>query len=678
MTDSQSGDSTEGTSPEARKRAPGWLNRTVVGIGLASLFSDVGHEMATAAMPALLASLGSSSLLLGLIEGVSDGVSSFAKLYSGLYSDRLRRRKPLAVVGYFLTASGMASFALATRGWHVLVGRVVGWLGRGARSPVRNVLLTEATTKETYGRAFGLERAMDSAGAVLGPLIALGVVAHSDFRSVFGYTFIPGIVAALLVATLVRERPHEPQPHARLSTGIRALPPPFRRFLLGVGIAGLGDFSKTLLILWATKAWTAEYGYRRGAALAMGFYVGYNLVYTFSCYLAGTLADRLPKSRVLASGYALAAIPAIALLFPGASLAKFVVVFGVSGLYMGIWETVEGSTAAVFLPSQVRGVGFGALATVNGIGDLLSSVVVGALWAYSPVAAMSTVLATSLVGALIIGTSYSDRSEGHKAKTPVRDLSVYGTTHVGRVRDSNEDTFVVYDIEMGASPASSGHTELSTGGPGVLVMVCDGMGGAAAGEVAAGIASQMVCRTLFENRANPDLVAALEAANQAIYQQSRAESEERGMGTTATAALVRDGHLLVAQVGDSRAYLFRGNDLERLTRDQSLAMAMVESGTLSPAEVDNFPHGNVILQALGVQETVTPVLTRLDLKDQDIILLCSDGLHGYVKEEQIRSALRGADKLSERAMALIQLALDAGAPDNVTVILARWCKRPKS
>ncbi len=391
--------------------------------------------MATTAMPALLAALGSSSLLLGVIEGVSDGASSFAKLYSGLYSDRLRRRKPLAVIGYFLTASGMASFALATRGWHVLVGRVVGWLGRGARTPVRNVLLTEATTKETYGRAFGLERAMDSAGAVIGPLIALGIVAHAGVRSVFGFTFIPGILAALLIATLVRERPHEPQPRARLSTGIRALPAPFRRFLVGVGIAVLGDFSKTLLILWATQAWASEYGYARAAALAMSFYVGYNVVYTISCYLAGLFADRLPKNRVLAGGYALAAIPALALIFPGVSVTKFAIIFGISGLYMGVWETVESSTAAVFLPASIRGVGFGALATVNGVGDLVSSVAVGALWAYSPIGAMSTVVLTSIVGALIIGTSRSVPSAPQEAKAgepkPSSNLSVFGMTHSG-------------------------------------------------------------------------------------------------------------------------------------------------------------------------------------------------------------------------------------------------------
>lgn len=382
-----------------------WLNRTVLGVGLASLFSDIGHEMATTAMPVLLASLGASSAVLGLIEGLADGVSSFAKLISGVYSDRLRKRKPLAVVGYFVTASGMASFALATQWWHVLLGRVGGWLGRGARTPVRNVLLVEATTPETYGRAFGLERAMDSAGAIFGPILALGLTTAIGLRPMFALTIVPGIIAALLIAFLVREKHHEPQPEHTLWKGVKALPKDFRKYLVGVGIAGIGDFSNTLLILWATQMWTARFGGARAAVLAMSFYIGYNVVYTISCYVSGMLADRFAKNWVLAIGYSVAVVPAIALMWPGASFVKFAVVFAFSGLYMGVWETVENSTAATLLPAQIRGVGFGVLASVNGVGDFISSVAVGALWVISPVWAMSFVIVTSLGGAAIIAST---------------------------------------------------------------------------------------------------------------------------------------------------------------------------------------------------------------------------------------------------------------------------------
>jgi predicted MFS family arabinose efflux permease len=394
-----------GSSPAPAAKRAGWLNRTVFGIGLASLLSDVGHEMATAAMPILLASLGASSAALGLIEGLADGLSSFVKLFSGLYSDRLEKRKPLAVIGYFVTASGMASFALATRWWHILLGRVGGWIGRGARTPVRNVLLTEATTPETYGRAFGLERSMDSAGAVLGPILALVLVASVGLRWTFALTLVPGVLAALFIWVLVREKPHPPKPQLTLKSGLRSLEPAFRRYLVGVGIAGLGDFSNTLLILWATEAWTARYGLGRAARLAMLFYVGYNVVYTISCYVSGALADRFPKRWVLAIGYATAVIPAVALLWPGASLLKFAIVFGFSGLYMGVWETLESTTAATLLPGATRGVGFGVLATVNGLGDLVSSALVGLLWVISPAAAMSLVIVTSLAGAAVIATT---------------------------------------------------------------------------------------------------------------------------------------------------------------------------------------------------------------------------------------------------------------------------------
>ena len=380
----------------------GWMNSTILGIGLASLLSDIGHEMATTVMPALLASLGVGSAVLGLIEGLSDAAASFAKLGSGLYSDRLARRKPLAVVGYFVTASAMASFALATSWWHVLLGRVVGWLGRGVRSPVRSTLMTEATTEETYGRAFGFERAMDSVGAVIGPALSIVLVAAIGLRPTLALTLIPGIGAALVIVFLVRERPHAAQPQLRLWSGMRDLPPDFRRYLIGVGIAGLGDFSNTLLILWATQAWTPRLGAAAAAQLAMGFYIGYNVVYTISCYVSGNLADRYSKKWVLAIGYSLAVVPALALSLAGDSIAMFAVAFAFSGVYMGVWETLESSTAATLLPERRRGVGFGVLATVNGIGDFASSTIVGVLWAVAPAAAMSFVAVASLLGSAVI------------------------------------------------------------------------------------------------------------------------------------------------------------------------------------------------------------------------------------------------------------------------------------
>src|SRR5580692_7272128 len=199
----------------AARSSPRWLNRTVLGIGLASLFSDWSHEIATTVLPAFLATLGVAAAWLGLIEGVSDGLSSFAKMFSGYYTDRLQRRKPIAVIGYLVTALGTASFGLATSAWHVLLARSLAWLGRGVRTPVRKALLAGSVTSETYGRAFGFERMMDTIGAIVGPASAflLLQVFHHHYPALFAVTLIPGLTAAALMAFFVRENERRPVSH---------------------------------------------------------------------------------------------------------------------------------------------------------------------------------------------------------------------------------------------------------------------------------------------------------------------------------------------------------------------------------------------------------------------------------------------------------------------------------
>jgi len=192
-----------------------WLNRTVLGVGLASLFSDWSHEIATAVLPTFLATMGVAAAWLGIIEGVSDGLSSFAKMASGYYTDKLQRRKPIAVLGYLVTAVGTASFALATAAWHILIARAVAWLGRGVRTPVRKALLAAAVTPETYGRAFGFERMMDTVGAIVGPASAFLLLQtfHHHFPPLFAVTLIPSLIAAGLIAFLVKEKERKPVAH---------------------------------------------------------------------------------------------------------------------------------------------------------------------------------------------------------------------------------------------------------------------------------------------------------------------------------------------------------------------------------------------------------------------------------------------------------------------------------
>src|SRR5437016_734858 len=203
-------------NPSTEKHASvRWLNRTVLGIGLASLFSDWSHEIATTVLPAFLATMGVAAAWLGIIEGVSDGLSSFAKMASGYYTDKLQRRKPIAVLGYLVTAFGTASFGFASAAWHILVGRACAWLGRGVRTPVRKALLAGSVTRETYGRAFGFERMMDTMGAIVGPASAFFLLQafNHHYPTLFAVTLIPSLIAAALIAFAVKEKLRTPVQH---------------------------------------------------------------------------------------------------------------------------------------------------------------------------------------------------------------------------------------------------------------------------------------------------------------------------------------------------------------------------------------------------------------------------------------------------------------------------------
>lgn len=367
----------------AHPRQIPWCNRTVLGIGLASLLSDWSHEIATTILPIFLAGLGVSAAWLGLIEGVSDGVSSFAKMGSGYFTDHVRRRKPIAVIGYLATAIGTAAIGLATEAWHVLFARTTAWLGRGVRTPVRKALLAASVDPSAYGRAFGFERMMDTLGAILGPataLLLLHLTAHHAPTALL-FTLIPGLAAAAAIALFVKERGRPQVPHLSFGARLTALPGAFRRLLLAVGVFGAGDFSHTLLILLATQELAATHGAEKAALWATALYIFRNLLNAVFAYLAGWLADRFDKRRILSAGYALAAVMGLLLTFAPLTLPVLVAVFALGGIYVAVEEALEDALAAELVDHAHHGMGFGALATVNGVGDFVSSAVVGLLWA---------------------------------------------------------------------------------------------------------------------------------------------------------------------------------------------------------------------------------------------------------------------------------------------------------
>jgi len=382
-----------------------WLNRTVLGIGLASLFSDWSHEMATTVMPAFLATMGVAPVWLGIIEGVSDGLSSFAKMASGYYTDKLQSRKPIAIVGYLITALGTASFGLATAAWHVLIARACAWLGRGVRTPVRKALLASSVTKETYGRAFGFERMMDTLGAIAGPATAFVLLQALNYRysRLFAFTLIPSLIAAALIAFLVKEKERKPVPHISFGARLRMLPSAYRRMLAGVGLFGLGAFAHTLLILLATQKLTPALGATKAAGIAVGLYILHNVFYASFAFIGGWLGDRFPKNRLLAIGYLMSAAMSLCIVALPASLGTLALIFVLGGTNVALEETLEDSLCAELVGEAHHGVAFGAMATVNGIGDFLSSIMVGALWtAFGTAVAFSYSAALSVAGATLI------------------------------------------------------------------------------------------------------------------------------------------------------------------------------------------------------------------------------------------------------------------------------------
>jgi serine/threonine protein phosphatase PrpC len=258
-------------------------------------------------------------------------------------------------------------------------------------------------------------------------------------------------------------------------------------------------------------------------------------------------------------------------------------------------------------------------------------------------------------------------------------IEVFGKTDVGLIREHNEDNFLVADVN-GATRVSDGRPPFTfkLGPKGGLLLVCDGMGGAAAGEVAAQMAADAIYDALTSAEPQPRdgfarlMRRAVQRANERIFIQSRDNQSERGMGTTCTVAGLVDDTLVVAQIGDSRCYVLRDGKLAQVTKDQSLAWQLIEAGAMTPDEAKAFEHANIILQALGVQENVEVVLSQVALRKGDVALLCSDGLHGPVTDEEILSVMVTEPDLQKVGEALIQKALDRDGPDNITVALARF------
>jgi serine/threonine protein phosphatase PrpC len=261
-------------------------------------------------------------------------------------------------------------------------------------------------------------------------------------------------------------------------------------------------------------------------------------------------------------------------------------------------------------------------------------------------------------------------------------VEVFAKTDLGRSREHNEDRFLVADLTRKTASLQPHVRQHDIGERGTLFVVADGMGGAAAGELASQMATDTIYAHLLkawheEDEATPQRFAyrlkeAVEVANSSIHAHAKAHPEVRGMGTTTTAAGVLQDHLYLTQVGDSRAYLVRGGEAFQLTKDQSLMQRLVEAGELTEEEASRSERKNIILQALGPDPKVKVDLTHQEVRRGDILVLCSDGLTGQVRKDEIARIVSAAADLSTACDQLVALANDRGGPDNITVVIARF------
>jgi len=357
------------------------IPRGVWVLGLVSLCMDLSSEMIHSLLPVFLVSaLGASKVALGLIEGLAEGAASFAKVFSGVLSDRFGRRKPLVVGGYGLAALAKPLFPLAASAMWVFVARFVDRIGKGIRGAPRDALVADLTPPHVRGAAYGLRQALDTAGALAGPLVAIVLMAAlaDEFRAVFWIAAVPALVAVALLVLFVREPSEHAQRAARRELPhwkeVAKLGGAFW-FVVTIGAAfSLARFSEAFLVLRASDAglthtWTP-------LALAV-----MNATYVASAYPFGKLSDRLDRVWLLAGGLAVL-IASDAVLALGQHVVVILAGVAMWGVHMGLTQGLLSAMVADAAPQSLRGSAFGVFHFVSGIATLLASLLAGGLWTW--------------------------------------------------------------------------------------------------------------------------------------------------------------------------------------------------------------------------------------------------------------------------------------------------------
>ncbi len=352
------------------------FNKIVTVAGLVSFFMDISSEMIYPLVPLFLANvLGVNKSVIGLIEGIAESTASLLKVFSGWFSDRIGNRKWLMAAGYGISTLSRPFVALATGWQHVMGSRFIDRFGKGIRTAPRDALIAESADRTHLGRAFGLHRAMDTMGAVVGPALAfffLGLFSN-DYRTVFWLSMIPGVVAVLLIIFLITEKKKVAAAHTeRPKLTIKHFDWRFKFFVAIAGLFAVGNSSDVFLILRAEQVGVST-------VMIPVVYLLFNLVYSLSSIPAGMAADRFGRKRVILLGFILFAI-----LYYGFAIASDTkaiwILFGFYGLFMGLTEGVQKAFLATIIPQDFKATAFGVYNTVIGIAMFPASLIGGWLW----------------------------------------------------------------------------------------------------------------------------------------------------------------------------------------------------------------------------------------------------------------------------------------------------------
>jgi MFS family permease len=392
---------------ETAMKSSGWrrgLTRNVVILGFVSLLNDGASEMIYPLLPAFLtAVLGAGPAALGIIEGIAESTASLLKLYSGYLSDRVKKRKGWIVAGYSLSNVIRPLIAFSTSWLHVLALRFSDRVGKGLRTSPRDAIIADSTPSEFRGKAYGFHRAMDHTGAVVGPLAAtaLLLVFHDNVRTIFILSFIPGLLAVLMLLFGLREKTPEGDRAAPASFNFRSawaeMAPGFRKYLFIILIFTLGNSTDAFLLLRAQQLGVS-------IALLPTIWVVLHVVKMSFSVPGGILSDRIGRKKVIVAGWIV-----YALVYAGFGLASehwhAWALFAVYGVYFGLTEGVEKALVADFAPLHLRGSSFGLYHLIVGLGAFPASLLFGLVWQqFGPAAAFGMGAALALVaGAMLSG-----------------------------------------------------------------------------------------------------------------------------------------------------------------------------------------------------------------------------------------------------------------------------------